>query len=215
MGRGRDLEAYLDILGKVPDREVALCVGLSVLEVQDFRRKHGIALAVGPSRRGPRSKLEEYLDILGRVPDQEVAERAGVSVRKVGGFRRGRGIVIHRSDCPNLLNVLEDPERKVEVEWDVDRDKQFYVRLQLVGEDRKRFLRDVSEAIASSDTNVVSMDMKSEDSMVYGSFLVEVRNLQHLTKVINKIDKVKGVLRIERLDDLDGKEDAGQKSLAL
>ncbi|MEE9169369.1 MAG: bifunctional (p)ppGpp synthetase/guanosine-3',5'-bis(diphosphate) 3'-pyrophosphohydrolase [bacterium] len=135
---------------------------------------------------------------------------------KILGFiTQGRGIVVHRVDCANLLAMLEDPERKVEVEWDVERDRQFYVRLQLVGEDRTRFLRDVSEAIASSDTNVVRMDMKSEDSLVSGSFLVEVRNLQHLTKVINKIDKVKGVLRIERLVDIDGKEDSEQKLLAL
>lgn len=133
----------------------------------------------------------------------------------LGFITKGRGIVIHRSDCPNLLGLIEDPERKIEVEWDVEKDRHFYVKLHLVGEDRRRFLQDVSEAIASSDTNVVSMNMKTEDSLVHGKFIVEVRNLQHLTRVINKIDKVKGVIRIERLDGFQGLEDSEQKSLAL
>lgn len=133
----------------------------------------------------------------------------------LGFITRGRGVVVHRSDCTNLLNLFDESERKIEVKWDVESDQKFIVRLSLVGEDRKRFLRDVSEAIASSDTNIISMDMKSEDSFVHGKFLIEVRNLQHLTRVINKIDKVKGVVRIERLDGLQGKEGAEESSIAV
>jgi len=135
--------------------------------------------------------------------------------RIIGFITRGRGIVIHRADCPNLLSLMDDPERQVDVEWDVDRDRQFMVRLHLIGEDRRNFLRDVSEAIASSDTNIISVEMKSEDSLVYGNLIVEVKNLQHLTRVINKIDSVKGVIRIERLDGLGGQRDLEQASLAL
>ena len=130
--------------------------------------------------------------------------------RIVGFITRGRGIVVHRADCPNLLALMEDPDRQVEVEWDVDRNRQFMVRLNLIGEDRKHFLRDVSEAIAKADTNIVSIEMKSVDSLVYGNIIVEVRNLQHLTRVINKIDSVKGVIRIERLDGLHGREEEGE-----
>ncbi len=128
----------------------------------------------------------------------------------VGFITRGRGIVVHRSDCSNLLSLMEDPERQVEVEWDVDRNRQFLVRLNLIGEDRKHFLRDVSEAIAKADTNIVSIDMKAVDSVVYGNIIVEVKNLQHLTRVINKIDSVKGVIRVERLDGMRGKLDEGE-----
>jgi GTP pyrophosphokinase len=125
----------------------------------------------------------------------------------VGFITRGRGIVVHRADCPNLISLIEDPERQVEVEWDVDRNRQFMVRLNLIGEDRKNFLRDVAEAIAKADTNIVSIDMKAVDSVVYGNIIVEVKNLQHLTRVINKIDSVKGVIRIERLDGMRGREE--------
>ncbi|MFQ5676485.1 MAG: RelA/SpoT family protein, partial [bacterium] len=87
----------------------------------------------------------------------------------LGFITTGRGIVVHRSDCKNIINLLENPDRKIDVEWDVDRDKHFMVRLQLLGGDRKHFLRDVSESISQTDTNIVSIDMKVEDSVVYSN----------------------------------------------
>ena len=136
--------------------------------------------------------------------------------RIVGFITRGRGIVIHRSDCANLISVMDDPERQIDVEWDVEKHRQFMVRLNLIAEDRKNFLHDITEAISGTDTNIVNLSMKAEDTLVYGDLIVEVRNLQHLTRVINKIDKVKGVVRIERLDGLSGgQEDLDQKSQAV
>jgi (p)ppGpp synthase/HD superfamily hydrolase len=88
------------------------------------------------------------------------------------------------------------------VEWDVDAEqsKRFIVRLHMLGEDRKHFLRDVSESISQTDTNIVSVEMRAQDAMVHSNIIVEVENLQHLTRVINKISKVKGVITVERLD---------------
>lgn len=118
----------------------------------------------------------------------------------LGFITRGRGIVVHRSDCKNIASLMEHPERRIDVEWDVDPDKHFIVRLQLLGEDRKHFLRDVSESISQTETNIVSIEMKAEDAIVHSNIILEVRNLQHLTKVINKISQVKGVLSVERLN---------------
>jgi GTP pyrophosphokinase len=118
----------------------------------------------------------------------------------LGFITRGRGIVVHRSDCKNLVSLIEDSERKIDVEWDVDKDKHFMVRLYLLGEDRKNFLRDVSESISETETNIVSVEMKAEDSIVHSNIILEVRNLQHLTKIINKISQVKGVINVERLN---------------
>ncbi|MFQ5770331.1 MAG: TGS domain-containing protein, partial [bacterium] len=118
----------------------------------------------------------------------------------LGFITKGRGIVVHRSDCKNIINLIENPERKIEVEWDVEKDKHFMIRLQLLGEDRKHFLRDVSESISQTDTNIVSIEMKVEDAIVQSNLILEVRNLQHLTKIINKISQVKGVMNVERLN---------------
>jgi len=117
----------------------------------------------------------------------------------IGFITKGRGIVVHRVDCPNIIRLIEDPDRKIEVEWDVERDRQFAVRLQIFGQDRKGLLHDIAEAISGSDSNILSINMKAENSVAYGTVIVEVRNLQHLTRVIKKVSGIQGVISIERL----------------
>ena len=41
----------------------------------------------------------------------------------LGYVTRGRGVSIHRADCPNILNLTNEPERKIEVRWDTADDK--------------------------------------------------------------------------------------------
>ena len=118
----------------------------------------------------------------------------------MGFINLGRGVVVHRSDCKNIAQLMENPERSIAVEWDVDNEKHFMVRLHLLGEDRKHFLRDISESIAQTDTNVISLDMRAKDTIVHSNLIIEVKNLQHLTKVMSKISKVKGVISVERLN---------------
>ncbi|MBN1352040.1 bifunctional (p)ppGpp synthetase/guanosine-3',5'-bis(diphosphate) 3'-pyrophosphohydrolase [candidate division KSB1 bacterium] len=118
----------------------------------------------------------------------------------LGFITKGRGVVIHRSDCKNILKLMLDPERKIDVEWDVERDRQFLARLKLLGEDRKHFLRDITESISSTDTNIVSIVMNAQDSLVHSIVIIEVRNLNHLIRVMSKISKVEGVISVERLN---------------
>ncbi|MFQ5602010.1 MAG: RelA/SpoT family protein [bacterium] len=118
----------------------------------------------------------------------------------LGFITKGRGIVVHRNDCKNIINLIENPDRTIEVEWDVEKDKHFMVRLKMIGEDRRNFLRDVSESISQTDTNIVKIEMKSQDTLVQSSIILEVRNLQHLTKIIKKLTQVKGVMSVERLN---------------
>lgn len=122
--------------------------------------------------------------------------------RIIGFITRGRGVVIHRSDCKNVVKLIKDPEKKIDVEWDVERDKQFMVQLKLLGEDRKQFLKDISESISATDTNIVSMVMNTEDTIVNSRIIIEVKNLNHLIRVMNRIRKVPGVISVERLNGM-------------
>ncbi len=120
--------------------------------------------------------------------------------RIIGFITRGRGVVVHRCDCKNIVQLIEDPDKKIDVEWDVARDKQFLVQLKLLGEDRKHFLKDITESISSTDTNIVSVVMNVKDAIVQSNFIVEVKNLNHLIRVINKIRQVQGVISVERIN---------------
>jgi GTP pyrophosphokinase len=119
----------------------------------------------------------------------------------IGFTTRGKGITIHRTDCHNLGKLLEEPNRVMSVEWDVDKDVHFNVRIHLIGEDRRNLLHDITDVIAPLDVNIVHIDMRTEDSIASGRLVLEVKSLAHLTRIMKHIRNVKGVIEVRRLDE--------------
>jgi GTP pyrophosphokinase len=118
----------------------------------------------------------------------------------VGYITRGKGVSVHSASCPNVLNLMFDPERRIEVEWDAGLDTLPYtVRLKISVEDRRGILADVSSRIADIETNIrdveatVGVDRRGSIRMT-----VEIRDLRHLERVMKSIRNVEGVLAVER-----------------
>ncbi len=117
----------------------------------------------------------------------------------VGFITRGRGVTIHQAECSLAVEISNKyPERKIAVSWDTGRDQSFVVQLEIVVEDRRNMLRDITQAIADSNTNVRGAEMYAHDTTAIGKFVVEVTNLAHLNRIIDKVKKVKGVLSVRR-----------------
>jgi len=116
----------------------------------------------------------------------------------IGYITRGRGISIHRKDCPNILQLSDDPERRVEIEWKAEDSDRFFVRLIVEGTDRRGLLSDIATAITTTSTNISSAEIQAVEGGMTGSFVVDVQDLPHLNKVIRSIKKVKGVLGVVR-----------------
>ena len=77
----------------------------------------------------------------------------------VGYITRGKGVSVHSAACPNVVNLLYDPERRIDVEWDKGTDAAPYtVRLSIQVEDRKGILADVSSKIAGINTNIRNVE---------------------------------------------------------
>jgi guanosine-3',5'-bis(diphosphate) 3'-pyrophosphohydrolase len=128
--------------------------------------------------------------------------------RVVGYITRGRGVSIHRVDCPNVLHLSQDPERRVEIEWSAEQGERFFVKLRMHGTDRRGLLSDVAKAISDTGTNIQHADMKSTNGGMDAEFVVEVKDLSHLNRVVKAVKKVKGVLNVERREHFE-EEDLG------
>jgi GTP pyrophosphokinase len=124
----------------------------------------------------------------------------------IGYITRGRGVSIHRNDCPNILALSQDPERRVDIEWAVEKDDRIFVKLYMRGTDRRGLLSDVAKAITNTGTDISNADMRTTDGGMSGEFSVEVRNLAHLEKVKRSIARVKGVLDVERRTHMDDQD---------
>jgi len=117
----------------------------------------------------------------------------------LGYVTRGRGVTVHRSDCPNVLRILEEEDRMIDVAWDTEKDQAFMVGITMTAKDRMSLLGDVGRAISSLGANIRNANISSEAGEAVGRFVLEVRNLQHLQRVLKNVKKVKGVERVERL----------------
>jgi guanosine-3',5'-bis(diphosphate) 3'-pyrophosphohydrolase len=123
---------------------------------------------------------------------------------KVTGYvTNGRGVSIHRIDCPNILQLRDHPERRVDIEWDVDGSDRFFVRLVMEGTDRRGLFAEIASSISATNTNIKSADIKADERGMKGEFVVEVENLTHLNRVISAVKKVKGVVHVERREQID------------
>ena len=118
----------------------------------------------------------------------------------VGYVTQGRGISIHRADCPNLLTLANEVERRVEIDWQESEGETFVVRVAVGGEDRRGLYADICEAVSGTGTNIRSTELSSRDGTVYGALLVEVENQTHLNKVLHAVRRVKGVTEVSRRD---------------
>jgi GTP pyrophosphokinase len=116
----------------------------------------------------------------------------------VGFITRGRGVTIHTSDCKNIMD--NDPNRKVDVEWDSAKEYIYPVRIRIYSEDKKGMLADISNSITSNEANITNARVETTDEKkAIGTFEVEIRDLNHLKKVIKGLEKIKGVYRVERM----------------
>jgi GTP diphosphokinase / guanosine-3',5'-bis(diphosphate) 3'-diphosphatase len=117
----------------------------------------------------------------------------------VGYITRGKGVSVHSASCSNVLNLLYDPERRIDVEWDKGSDASPYtVRLSIQVEDRKGILADVSSKIAGINTNIRNVEATTTETMGRIDMTVEISDVKHLQKVIKSLRSVEGVVDVER-----------------
>ena len=122
----------------------------------------------------------------------------------VGYITRGKGVSVHSATCPNVLNLLYDPERRIEVEWDKAAGSDaaaptYTVRLTMEVEDRKGVLAAVSAKVADINTNIKNMEARAgEGPRAQIDMTLEISDLKHLERVIKSLKTVEGVLDVER-----------------
>jgi len=118
----------------------------------------------------------------------------------VGYVTRGKGVSVHSATCPNVVNLLYDPERRIDVEWDKsDAVARYTVKLTMEVEDRKGLLAAVSAKIAGINTNIKNMEARTGDAQnARIDVTIEISDLKHLEKVIKSLKGVEGVLGVER-----------------
>jgi GTP pyrophosphokinase len=119
----------------------------------------------------------------------------------VGYITRGKGVSVHSVTCPNVLNLMYDPDRRIEVEWDRSAGEARYaVHLALEVEDRRGLLAEVSARVADINANITRIEALASGADNRGrmDMTIEISDLKQLEKVVKSLQKVDGVLSVER-----------------
>lgn len=116
----------------------------------------------------------------------------------VGYITRGRGATIHREDCPNILRI-RDRERLVRVSWGEPK-KTYPIRVRIKAYDRNGLMRDVSTLISDEGINMtkVEVDVNKKNLAVF-DLILEVRDLAHLSKVLDRLENLPNVMEAHRV----------------
>ena len=118
----------------------------------------------------------------------------------VGFVTRGAGVSVHRSDCINVEQLRQQPERMVDVEWSHTSSSLFLVQIQVEALDRSRLLSDVTRVLSDHHVNILSASVSTtRDRVAMSRFVFEMAEPSHLTSVLAAVRKIEGVFDVYRL----------------
>jgi GTP diphosphokinase / guanosine-3',5'-bis(diphosphate) 3'-diphosphatase len=118
----------------------------------------------------------------------------------VMGYLSADGLVIHRTTCPNLQKLLSLDSSKIRpLRWNPTPTKQFLVALHLEGEDRPGMLLDIVKVISiRKRKNIRSIRIEGHGTYFQGIVELWVYTEHDLISLIQELEKVRGLLKIER-----------------
>lgn len=120
----------------------------------------------------------------------------------VGFVTRGRGVSVHRFDCPNAQELMQEPERIINVSWEnaPATGTSYKVELYVEAVDRLNLLRDVAVILSDMGANVLSSSTNSHrDGMVEMRFLFQVSDISYIDKIISKMKTIEGIFEASRM----------------
>jgi GTP pyrophosphokinase len=118
----------------------------------------------------------------------------------IGFITRGRGVTIHSTNCSKVL--ASDQERRVDASWNLKAKRPTATKIRVVCVDKPGLLADISQSISTEGANINQATCRSiGDQKSMNTFEVEIKNLTHLHQLMKSLEKVKGVISVERVRD--------------
>jgi guanosine-3',5'-bis(diphosphate) 3'-pyrophosphohydrolase len=118
----------------------------------------------------------------------------------IGYVTIGRGVSVHRADCPNVAYMNATPERILQAQWIINADLTHSVEIEVEADDRSQLLQDIMAVFAELKTQVSSVTARvRRDGLAVASLTVQIRDLDHLHKIITKLESLKTVRRVYRV----------------
>ena len=115
----------------------------------------------------------------------------------IGFVTRNRGVSIHRKDCINIINE-EEKERLIEVDWG-KAGTTYPVSVVVEAFNRVGLARDITVVVAAEKVNIANMNVSEKpDQQAMISITIDIEDLGQLSRVLSRIEGVRGVINVTR-----------------
>ncbi|HWZ74982.1 MAG TPA: bifunctional (p)ppGpp synthetase/guanosine-3',5'-bis(diphosphate) 3'-pyrophosphohydrolase [Candidatus Sulfotelmatobacter sp.] len=122
----------------------------------------------------------------------------------VGYITRGKGVAVHSVNCPNVTNLLYEPERKIDVEWarDDSTPTAYPVKLTVFCDDKFGMLKNITGVIGDAKSNIRNIAAHTANSQASVEVVLDISDLKHLEQIIVGLRKIPGVHEVQRLQKI-------------
>ncbi|SDA45774.1 bifunctional (p)ppGpp synthetase/guanosine-3',5'-bis(diphosphate) 3'-pyrophosphohydrolase [Sinorhizobium sp. NFACC03] len=142
--------------------------------------------------RGLSGNAEVHFSPAGAIPGDRI----------VGIMEKDKGITIYPIQSPILQKFDDEPERWIDVRWDLDEanSSRFMARIAISALNEPGTLAEVAQAIATSDVNIRSLSMgRVAADFSELQFDLEVWDLRQLNHLITQLKELPSVSTVKRL----------------
>ena len=122
----------------------------------------------------------------------------------VGYVTRGKGVAVHAISCPNVVNLMYEPERRIDVAWarDESTPSAYPVKLTVFCDDRYGMLKLITGVIGDAKSNIRNIEARTANSQAVVDIVLDITDLKHLETIITGIRKIPGVRDVQRLQKI-------------
>ena len=121
---------------------------------------------------------------------------------EITGFvTRGSGVSVHRLDCINIKDLVENQgDRIVGVKWNTSAKSLFLVNIQVEALDRSGLLSDITRTLSEQHVNILNASVStSKDRIAISRFTFEMADALHLDAVLSAVRGLEGVYDVYRI----------------
>ncbi len=126
----------------------------------------------------------------------------------IGYITRGKGVAVHSKSCPNVVNLLFEPDRQIAVEWGRGEAKVpnwqagYPVKLVVACDNRLGMLKQIATVITDANTNIRNIEAKTAEDQATVEIVADIADLKHLQRIVVGVRKIPGVRDVQRVQKL-------------
>jgi GTP diphosphokinase / guanosine-3',5'-bis(diphosphate) 3'-diphosphatase len=122
----------------------------------------------------------------------------------VGYVTRGKGVAVHAISCPNVVNLMYEPERRIDVAWARDEStlSAYPVKLTVFCDDRYGMLKLITGVIGDAKSNIRNIEARTANSQAVVDIVLDITDLKHLETIVTGLRKIPGVRDVQRLQKI-------------